>query len=70
NRHLSGSEQVWLGIIGPDTPPLGEAQLPGQLWLKQVAQTAAQLLGLKFHRVRRVAPAIEMTSYKTLLNSK
>jgi len=64
NRRLPGSEQVWLGIIGPDTPPLGEVRAPMRLWQKQFAQTAAQLLGLKFRRLGRVAPAIEGTYYK------
>jgi len=50
NRHLSGSKHIWLGILGPDTPPLGEVRAPMQLWQKQFAQTAAYFLGLKFHR--------------------
>ncbi len=58
NRHLPGSEQVWLGIMGPDISPLGELRMPMQLWQQQLAQTAAQLMGLEFRRSRKVAPAI------------
>ncbi len=63
NRHLPGSKQVWLGVIGPDTPPTGEVRVPMQLWQKQFAQTAAHFLGLEFRRGRKVAPAI-MTAYR------
>ncbi len=58
NRHLSGSKQVWLGVIGPDTPPLGELRRPMQVWQKQFAQTLARFQGLEFRRGRKVAPAI------------
>ena len=61
NWHLPGSEQMWLGVIGPDTPPLGEVRTPVQLWQKQFAQTAAHLMGLDFRRGRKVAPAISTT---------
>ncbi len=63
NRRLSGSEQIWLGVIGPDTPPLGEVCTPMQLWQKQFAQTAAHLLGLEFRRGGWVAPAITTTRF-------
>ena len=53
---------VWLGIIGPDSPPLGEVRAPMQLWQKQFAQTAAHLLGLEFRRGRKVALPI-ITAY-------
>lgn len=61
NRHLPDSEQMWLGVIGPDTPPLGEVRTPMQLWQKQFAQTAAHFMGLEFRRRRKVAPAIATT---------
>ena len=64
NRHLSGSEQIWLGAMGPDVPVLGEVRTPGQLWQKQFAQTAAHLLGLEFQRGRKVAPAIATIQLK------
>lgn len=63
NRHLPGSDQIWLAVIGPDTPPLGELRAPMQVWQKQFAQTTARFLGLEFRRSRRVAPAISTMRY-------
>lgn len=37
--------QIWLAILGPDTPPKGEVKEKGQLYQNQVAATVAQLLG-------------------------
>lgn len=63
NRHLPGSNQVWLGIVGPDTPPTGEVKVPMQLWQKQFAQTASSFLSLEFRRARKVAPAISFAFF-------
>jgi hypothetical protein len=43
-----GSSAIWLAIIGPDTPALGELKTPGQWWQNQVAKTAAAFLGLNY----------------------
>lgn len=40
-----GSENIWIGVLGPDTPPLGErANLPA-VTQSQIAATVAALLG-------------------------
>lgn len=62
NRYIPGSKQMWLGVIGPDTPPAGEVREPMQLWQKQFAQTAACFMGLEFRRGCKVGRAI-VTSY-------
>lgn len=43
-----GSDAVWMAIIGPDTPALGEMKMPGQWWQNQVAKTAAAFLGMEY----------------------
>lgn len=46
---IKGAEEVWLAIIGPDTPAHGELKSEGRLFLNQVAATAAAILGFKFN---------------------
>ncbi len=58
NRHITGSDQVWLAAIGPDTPVLGEVQTPMQIYQQQIAQTIARLVGCSFQPDHEVAPAI------------
>ncbi|TDN40575.1 phosphoglyceromutase [Hymenobacter sp. UV11] len=48
SRLLAGSDQIWLGVLGPDTPPTGEQQGPAQLYQNQLATTLAALLGLHY----------------------
>lgn len=48
SRWLSGSDQTWLAVLGPDTPPTGEQRAPGQLYQHQLAQTIATLLGVPY----------------------
>ena len=42
------SNETWLAVLGPDTPPMGEMKNPGQIYQDQIAQTIAQLLGFTF----------------------
>jgi hypothetical protein len=45
-----GSENIWIAVIGPDTPPLGErTQVPG-VTQSQIAATIAALLGKDYIR--------------------
>ena len=47
-KTYEGSNAIWLAVIGPDTPPLGEIGQEGQWWQNQVAKTAAAFLGLDY----------------------
>jgi predicted AlkP superfamily pyrophosphatase or phosphodiesterase len=42
------ASQIWIGILGPDTEPLGELKNTSQVYQNQIAQTIASLLGLDF----------------------
>ena len=46
---VEGSEGIWLAILGPDTPPLGERTNTGPITQTQIAATIAALLGRDFH---------------------
>lgn len=46
DESIPGSESIWLAIIGPDTPALGERVPGGTVYQGSVASTIAVLLGL------------------------
>lgn len=45
---INGADQIWMAVIGPDTPATGEVKTAGQLYQNQVARTAAALLGVDY----------------------
>lgn len=45
---VGGAGAVWIAIIGPDTPPMGEVHDSGQMYQNQVAPTIAQALQVKY----------------------
>jgi hypothetical protein len=49
----AGSEKIWVAVLGPDTPALGERQNVPEVHQSQIASTVAALLGADF---RSVAP--------------
>jgi hypothetical protein len=46
---IEGAENIWLAVIGPDTPALGERQNTGAVTQDQVAATVAAFLGEDFN---------------------
>ena len=55
---IEDASQIWFTVIGPDTKPLGEVKIPGQIYQKQFAATFAAYLNLKFTASHPVADAI------------
>jgi hypothetical protein len=49
-----GSENVWIAVLGPDTPPLGERTQTPPVTQAQIAATVAALLGKDY---RQAVPA-------------
>ena len=49
-----GSENIWIAVMGPDTPPLGERRQIAEVHQAQIAATVAAFLGKDY---RRAAPA-------------
>ena len=45
---IKGSGDAWLAVIGPDTKPEGEIQMPQQLYQRQIASTISMFLGYNF----------------------
>ena len=52
-----GSENVWIAVIGPDTPPLGERTNVGPVVQAQIAATLAALLGKNYPKAEPAAAA-------------
>jgi hypothetical protein len=45
---MDGADEIWMAVIGPDTPARGEVRTEQRLFQNQVAATAAALLGLDY----------------------
>jgi hypothetical protein len=56
---IPGADQIWLAILGPDTPALGEQKKAGQLYQNQVAKTAAAFLGIEYTNEKKVGDVIQ-----------
>jgi hypothetical protein len=63
-RGVAGSGQVWLAVIGPDTPPTGEMKEDRRYYLNQVAATCAAFLGFEFYNVAPVGNVIMSTLHR------
>ena len=50
-----GSENIWIAVLGPDTPPLGERSHTTDVHQAQIAATVAALLGKDFRQAVPVA---------------
>jgi bisphosphoglycerate-independent phosphoglycerate mutase (AlkP superfamily) len=44
-----GSENIWVAVMGPDTPPLGERQGVPPVAQAQIAATVAAFVGKDYH---------------------
>lgn len=53
-RDIEGAENIWIAVLGPDTPALGERVRVNAVTQGQIAATIAELLGKNY---RIVAPA-------------
>ena len=52
-----GAEHIWIAVLGPDSPTLGEVS-GGHYYQNQIAGTIAALLGLRYTNERPVAPPL------------
>jgi hypothetical protein len=59
---VPNADQIWIAILGPDTPSLGEVKTEGQLYQNQIAKTLAGVLGLNYTNDRPVGEAIPTAS--------
>lgn len=45
DKNIAGAENIWIAVLGPDTPPKGEMTNVGRVTQSQIAATIAALLG-------------------------
>lgn len=55
---IAGAGEIWLAVVGPDTPSAGELRRSGQIHQNQVAKTAAALLGIEYKNEKKVGDKI------------
>ncbi len=55
---IDGADQIWIAILGPDTPSSGIVTSEQQLYQNQVAATVAKFLGLEYTAERSVGSPI------------
>jgi len=54
---IPASDRIWIAVLGPDTPPLGEREDLAEVTQSQVAATVAALLGEDWNAVEPKAAA-------------
>jgi hypothetical protein len=52
DKDIDGAENIWIGVIGPDTPPLGEMANVPRVTQSQIAATTAALLGQDYRAAK------------------
>jgi hypothetical protein len=65
-RDVTGAESIWIAVLGPDTPPLGERAGTTPVTQSQIAATLAALLGRDYRRAvpDAAAPLAEVMAGK------
>ncbi|MEQ6120295.1 alkaline phosphatase family protein [Reichenbachiella sp. MALMAid0571] len=53
---IEGAGQIWVAVIGPDSPSLGELKSDGQVYQNQVAATVVSVLGEKYNQPKAGKP--------------
>lgn len=55
---VSGADEIWFAVMAPGLPAKGEVKADMQLYQKQLAQTIAKLLGMRFTAEHPVAEEV------------
>lgn len=61
---IAGAGEIWIAVLGPDTPALGEVRMPGQLYQNQVAKTAAAFIGVDYKSDPRIGERITTAFFR------
>ena len=48
-KDVAGADQIWLVIVGPDTPSMGEATNVPEIFQRDIAPTMLDLMGIDYH---------------------
>jgi len=58
-QRIRDASQIWMAVIGPDTPFIGEVEIKQNLFQNQIAQTICSLLGYSFTSKNTIGEAIQ-----------
>lgn len=58
NNKIQDAHEIWMAVMGPDTPDRGEVKGPVQLYQQQIAQTIARLMGKTYTAQHPIADPI------------
>jgi hypothetical protein len=59
DKNIAGAANIWIAVLGPDTPPTGEMSNVPRVTQSQIAATIAQLLGQDYRAaVPQAAPPL------------
>lgn len=58
NNKITGANEIWFAVMGPDSPGGGEIKWPMQAYQQQFAQTFARLMGYNYNATHPIAPYI------------
>lgn len=58
---ISGADEVWIAVMGPDTTPLSVDELQGQYYSSQIAPTLAALLKASYQPDREAGTVLKKT---------
>jgi arylsulfatase A-like enzyme len=56
---VPNADEIWMAILGPDTPPTGEVKKDQQLYQSQVAKTLASFLNVAYSNGAKEGKVIE-----------
>jgi len=48
-KEVAGADQIWVAMVGPDTPAVGEAANVPEIHQRDVAPTMLELMGVDYH---------------------
>jgi bisphosphoglycerate-independent phosphoglycerate mutase (AlkP superfamily) len=60
---VAGAENVWMAVLGPDTPPRGEISDGEPMTSSQIAATIAVFLGFEYKNKQPVGPVMNSMFY-------
>lgn len=58
NNKIQDAHEMWMAVLGPDSPARGELKENVQLYQQQIAQTIARLMGHTYTAKHPIAPEI------------
>ena len=53
-KEVAGAEQIWVAIVGPDTPAMGEAANVPEIFQRDIAPTMLDLMGIDYREYEGV----------------